>query len=81
MENFKRFGCCARKDPSVKRSLQAIRPFASYISKLRRNKGVTLSVLMKIVQVMNCNIREMMYFVSAGATEAEKWHNTTDLIP
>lgn len=35
-------------------------------TKLRRNQEVTLSVLMKIAQVMDCNIGDMADFIRDG---------------
>lgn len=40
-------------------------------TKLRRNQSVSLEVLMKIAQVMDCNIGDMMDFIKNPGTEAE----------
>ena len=37
------------------------------LTKLRRNQSVSMEVLMKIAEVMDCNIGDMMDFVKANA--------------
>ena len=36
------------------------------LTKLRRNQAVSMEVLMKIAEVMDCNIGDMMDFVKAA---------------
>jgi DNA-binding Xre family transcriptional regulator len=36
------------------------------LTKLRRNQSVSMEVLMKIAEVMDCNIGDMMDFVKAA---------------
>ena len=36
------------------------------LTKLRRNRSVSMEVLMKIAEVMDCNIGDMMDFVKAA---------------
>ncbi|NLA70562.1 MAG: helix-turn-helix transcriptional regulator [Clostridiales bacterium] len=44
---------------------------ASTFTKLRRNKEVTISVLLKIADVMNCNAGDMMDFLPDECVEEE----------
>lgn len=44
---------------------------ASTFTKLRRNKEVTISVLLKIADVMNCNAGDMMDFLLDECVEEE----------
>ncbi len=40
-------------------------------TKLRRNQEVALSVLLKIAEVLDCNVEDMMSFVKDDVTIAE----------
>ncbi len=48
-------------------------------TKLRRNQDVTLSVLLKIADVLDCDIGDMMSFVKDDVTIAEFLYEDKDL--
>ena len=54
---------CAEKEMSKAelRRLAGLSP--ATLTKLRRNQSVSMEVLMKIAEVMDCNIGDMMDFV------------------
>ena len=57
---------CAEKEMSKAelRRLAGLSP--ATLTKLRRNQSVSMEVLMKIAEVMDCNIGDMMDFVKVS---------------
>ena len=57
---------CAEKEMSKAelRRLAGLSP--ATLTKLRRNQSVSMEVLMKIAEVMDCNIGDMMDFVKSS---------------
>ena len=57
---------CAEKEMSKAELRRQAGLSPATLTKLRRNQSVSMEVLMKIAEVMDCNIGDMMDFVKAA---------------
>ena len=58
---------CAEKEMSKAELRRRAGLSSATLTKLRRNASVSMEVLMKIAEVMDCNIGDMMDFVKKNA--------------
>ena len=58
---------CAEKEISKAELRRQAGLSPATLTKLRRNQSVSMEVLMKIAEVMDCNIGDMMDFVKSSA--------------
>ena len=58
---------CAEKEMSKAELRRRAGLSPATLTKLRRNASVSMEVLMKIAEVMDCNIGDMMDFVKENA--------------
>ena len=58
---------CAEKEMSKAELRRQARLSPATLTKLRRNQFVSMEVLIKIAEVMDCNIGDMMDFVKTAA--------------
>ena len=58
---------CAEKEMSKAELRRLARLSPATLTKLRRNHFVSMEVLIKIAEVMDCNIGDMMDFVKTAA--------------
>ena len=57
---------CAEKEMSKAELRRQAGLSPATLTKLRRNQSVSMEVLMKIAEVMDCNIGDMMDFVKSA---------------
>ena len=60
---------CAEKEMSKAELRRQAGLSPATLTKLRRNQSVSMEVLMKIAEVMDCNIGDMMDFVRVAIVE------------
>ena len=58
---------CAEKEMSKAELRRQAGLSPATLTKLRRNQSVSMEVLMKIAEVMDCNIGDMMDFLKTAA--------------